>query len=171
MKFTTLLAPLALASHALADGKAIVTALTTVDETTIKLGNAVNKWKGDIFGTLPIVAESTTLLVQVKKGQKVAEESEPLDFYATLDVATATNKLVTSVNTTLSALIAKKHNFDKLLMSPLIFVNLELQKHATTDMSKAIIEKVPAQLQDLAKSLVKPIDDSFEKAIDAFHRL
>ncbi|KAK4150782.1 putative antigenic cell wall protein [Chaetomidium leptoderma] len=169
MKFTTLLAPLALVGTALADGKAVVAALTKVDETTGKLGDAVTKWKGDIFGTLPIIAESTTLLVQVKKGTKTAEESEALDFDATLAVATATNNLVTSVNTTLSALMDAKPKFDKLLMSPLILVTLGLQKRATTDMSAAIIAKVPAELQELAKGLVAPIDASFEQAIDAFH--
>ncbi|KAG7287465.1 hypothetical protein NEMBOFW57_006976 [Staphylotrichum longicolle] len=169
MKLTALLLPLTLVGPALATTNAIVGALTTVDQTTIKLGKAVTKWKGDIFGTLPIITESTTLLVQVKKGTKAAEDSPALDFQQTIDVATATNKLVVSVNTTLSALITSKRKFDKLLMSPLIFVNLGLQKHATSEMSAAIIAKVPKELQELAKGLVAPIDASFEKAIDVFH--
>jgi hypothetical protein len=171
MKFTTLLTPLCLLGPALADSAAIVAALTTVDESTTKLGNAVSNWKGDILGTLPIVAESTALLIHVKKGTKTAEDSEALDFMATLDVAVATNDLVKSVNATMTALIGAKGKFDKLLMSPLIFVNLELQKGATTKMSEAIISKVPVELQELAGSLVAPIDASFELAIDAFHPL
>lgn len=171
MKLTTFLTPLALLGPVLADGAAIVSALTTVDESTTKLGGAVTNWKGDIFGTLPIISESTALLIQVKKGTKTAEDSEPLDLMATLDVAVATGKLVTSVNATMSALIGSKEKFDKLFMSPLIFVNLGLQKRATTEMSEAIIAKVPAELQELAGSLVAPIDASFELAIDAFHPL
>lgn len=172
MKLTTLLFPLTfLAPVALADGASIVAALTTVDETNTKLGSAVTNWKGDILGTLPVIAESTALLIQVKKGTETAEESEALDILATLDVAKATNKLVASVNTTLTALIEAKGKFDRLLLSPLIFVNLGLQKHATSDMSAAIISKVPAGLQELAASLVAPIEAGFEMAIDAFQPL
>jgi hypothetical protein len=171
MKLTTLLATLSLTGTALADGASIVAALTTVDSTTSKLGTAVSTWKGTILGTLPIITESTALLVEVKKGTKTAEQSAALDVPATLDVATATNKLVTSVNTTMSALIAAKSKFDKLLLTPLIFVNLELQKKATGEMSEAIIAKVPAELQELARGLVAPIEKSFELALDEFHPL
>lgn len=168
MKFTTLLAPLALIGTALAAGNTIVGALTTVDGTTVKLGSAVARWKGDLLGTLPIVAESTALLVQVNKGTKTAKDSAALDFAGTLDVATATNKLVTSVNTTMTALIGARKKFDKLLMSPVILIDLGLQRHATAEMSAAIIAKVPADLQALAKNLVAPIDASFALAIAAF---
>lgn len=171
MKLTTLLPALSLLGPALADGAAIVAALATVGESTTKLGNSVTGWKGDILGTLPIVAESTALLIHVKKGTDTAEDSEPLDLAATLDVAVATGELVKSVNATMSALIGAKGRFDKLFMSPLIFVNLGLQKRATTEMSEAIISKVPVELQELAGSLVAPIDASFELAIDAFHPL
>ncbi len=143
-------------------------ALTTVDGTTTKLGNAVAKWKGDLLGTLPIVAESTALLVQVGKGTKTAKDSAALDFAGTLDVATATNKLVVSVNTTMTALIGARKKFDKLLLTPVIYIDLGLQRRATSEMSAAIIAKVPADFQALAKNLVAPIDASFALAIAAF---
>jgi hypothetical protein len=171
MKLTTLLATLSLTSTALADGASIVFALTTVDATTTKLGTAVSTWKGDILGTLPIITESTTLLVQVKKGTKTAQQSKALDVAATLDVATATNKLVSSVNTTMGALIEATSKFNNLLLSPLIYVNLGLQKKATGEMSEAIIEKVPAELRELARGLVAPIERSFEMALEEFHPL
>ncbi len=169
MKFTTLLLPLTLATTTLAETKTIVSALATVDTATTKLGSAVTSWRGDLLGTLPIIADSTSLLVKVKQGTKTAENSAALDLPATLEVATATNKLVASVNTTLGALISAKKKFDKLLLSPIIFGNLELQKCATDEMSKAIIAKVPANLQDLAKGLVAPISKSFDLALDVFH--
>ncbi|KAK3898905.1 putative antigenic cell wall protein [Staphylotrichum tortipilum] len=169
MKFTALLLPLTLASTTLASSKTISSALATVDAATTKLGTAVTSWRGDLLGTLPIIAESTALLIEVKKGTKTAKDSAPLDLPATLDVATATNKLVASVNTTLGALISSKKKFDKLLLSPIIYGNLGLQKYATEEMSKAIIAKVPSGLQDLAKGLVAPISKSFELALDTFH--
>ena len=169
MRLTTLLTPLALITTAVADSKSIVAALTSADTATAKLGTVVTSWKGDILGALPIVTDSTALLITVKKGTKTATDSAALDFYGTLDVATATQHLTATVNSTLSALIGAKHKFDKLLMSPVIFVTLELQKKATADMSDAIIAKVPAQLQELAKDIVAPIGASFEVALDAFH--
>lgn len=169
MKLTTLLAPLTLIGAALADSAAIVDAVKKANEDTAKLGQVVSKWKGDILGTLPIVAESTALLVTVKKGKKVASESDEMDFYGTLDVAYAVTDLTAVVNTTLTALIDAKPKFDKLLMSPLIFGTLELQKKATDEMSEAIVSKVPVQLQDLARDIAAPIDASFELALDEFH--
>lgn len=154
---------------ALADSAAIVDAVKKANEDTAKLGQVVSKWKGDILGTLPIVAESTALLVTVKKGKKVASESDEMDFYGTLDVAYAVTDLTAVVNTTLTALIDAKPKFDKLLMSPLIFGTLELQKKATDEMSEAIVSKVPVQLQDLARDIAAPIDASFELALDEFH--
>lgn len=171
MKLTTIFVPLAFIGAALADGAAIVGALIEVNDATVGLGEKVGSWKGDILGTLPIVAESTSLLIEVKKGTKTAEESEALDVSQALQVATATYHLVRSVNTTMTNLIDAKPKFDKLLMSPIIFINLGLQRKATTEMSEAIISKVPAGLQAIAQDLVAPIDASFELAIDTFHPL
>ncbi|GAB1319369.1 Antigenic cell wall galactomannoprotein [Madurella fahalii] len=171
MKLTAVLTPLAFASAALADGAAIIGALAEVNDATVQLGEKVGSWTGDILGTLPIVAESTSLLIKVKKGTKTAEESEALDFLQAIDVATATYGLVGSVNATMTNLINAKPKFDKLLMSPIIFINLGLQRKATTEMSEAIISKVPVELQAIAQDLVAPIDASFELAIDAFHPL
>ncbi|KAK4134439.1 putative antigenic cell wall galactomannoprotein [Trichocladium antarcticum] len=169
MRLVTLLAPLAFAASVLADGQAIAGALAKTDTATAKLGAAVSKWRGDLLGALPIVAESTGLLTTVKKGTKTAENSEPLDFDGTLAVAHATQKLTGTVNSTLTALINAKPKFDKLRMSPLIFITLELQKKATNDMSDAIIAKVPEQLQALARDIVAPIAASFEVALDVYH--
>ncbi|KAK4235748.1 hydrophobic surface binding protein A-domain-containing protein [Achaetomium macrosporum] len=168
MKLTAVFALLAFVGSALADSTSIVSALSTVNNSTVQLGSSVTEWKGDLLGTLPIIADSTALLVDVKKGTKTAEESEPLDAAGAIEVATATNTLVASVNATLTALIDSKEKFDRLLLSPLIFGNLELQQKATSEMSDAIIKKVPVELQDLARNLVAPIDSGFEMAIDAF---
>ncbi|KAL2264113.1 hypothetical protein VTK26DRAFT_1982 [Humicola hyalothermophila] len=169
MKLTALLAPLALAGAAAADSAAIVAAVNAAAEGTTALGAAVSNWKGDLLGTLPIVTESTALLVTVKKGARTAEESDEMDFYGVLDVAHAVTDLTGVVNATLTALVDAKPKFDRLLMSPLIFATLELQKRATGEMSEAIVAKVPEQLQDLARDIAQPIDASFELALDEYH--
>ncbi|EAQ87682.1 hypothetical protein CHGG_04301 [Chaetomium globosum CBS 148.51] len=175
MKLSTLLPVLPLLlSPTLAtttDQPTIVSALTTVNETTTKLGTSVLTWHGGILGTVPILAESTALLIQVKQGTDAASASDPLDVPGTLAVATATGALVKSVNATLGAIVDAKGKFDRLLLSPLIAVNLGLQRRATAEMSEAVIGKVPEQLRELARGLVAPIDQSFGVAVEAYRLL
>ncbi|KAK4145960.1 hydrophobic surface binding protein A-domain-containing protein [Dichotomopilus funicola] len=178
MKFTTLFAPLALLAptfaspiinaSASADSPTIVDALTSVNQTTVKFGNVIVNWNGGLLGTVPVLAESTALLVTVKKGTSIAEHSEPLDNDGALAVAGTTQSLVASVNTTLTTLIEARPKFDKLLLTPIIVLNLKIQRDATADLSEAIIAKVPEALQAIAKNLVAPIDQSFATAIDAY---
>ncbi|KAK3307439.1 hydrophobic surface binding protein A-domain-containing protein [Chaetomium strumarium] len=173
MQLTTVLAPLAFIGLATAHvgnntSASIVSALAIVNNATVDLGDAVTKWDGELLGTLPILAASTALLIDVKKGTIIAKESDPLDTAGALSVAGATNTLVASVNTTLTALIESKDKFDRLLLSPLIFGNLELQQKATSKMSDAIIDKLPDELEEVAENLVAPIDAGFEEAIDAY---
>jgi hypothetical protein len=173
MQLTAVLAPLAFLGLVTAQGgnittTAIVSALATVNNSTVNLGDAVTKWDGELLGTLPILAASTALLIDVRKGTMMAEGCDDLDTAAALDVAGQTNTLVASVNTTMTALVDSKPKFDRLLLTPLIYGNLQLQQKATSKMSDAIIDKVPDELQDLAKNLVAPIDASFEMAIDVY---
>ncbi|KAK0637001.1 hydrophobic surface binding protein A-domain-containing protein [Bombardia bombarda] len=175
MKLTTLLTPLSLlalqASTVLADGASIVNALDTVNNSTLKLNSLVSSWNGKLLGTLPIVAESTALLAHIMKGTKTAKDSAALAALDALGVAGSTITLSASVNTTLTTIIAAKRKFDKRSLSPVILLNLELEKSATEDFSAAIIAKLPADLQGLAQNLVAPIDASFEQGIDKYKLL
>ncbi|KAK4158629.1 antigenic cell wall galactomannoprotein [Cladorrhinum sp. PSN259] len=163
--FTALAAPVSV----LADGAAIVNGLKEVQSSTTKLGTAVTSWKGDLIGKIPILAGGLTLLATVDKATRTAKSSAPLDFGEAINVAVATTDLGTAVNTTLTALIEAKPKFDRRLLSPLILIDLGLQRKATAELSAEIIKKVPAELQDVAKALVKPVDDGFALAIHAFH--
>ncbi|KAK3935575.1 hydrophobic surface binding protein A-domain-containing protein [Diplogelasinospora grovesii] len=170
LKFSIL--PLLLATAVttvLADGASIFNALQTIQNATLKLQSSVGSWDGGLLGTLPIVAESAQLLADIKKGQKVAEQSAPLSVLEAITVAQETMALATGVNQTLTTIISAKPKFDRLLLvSPVILLNLEMEKSATDDMSAAIIDKVPADLQVTAKQLVAPIDDSFNEAIAVY---
>ncbi|KAK3389187.1 hydrophobic surface binding protein A-domain-containing protein [Podospora didyma] len=168
MRFTTLLNPLALAATVLGDYTAIVASISDINKSTLKLQTNVNNWKGNLLGTLPIISESTALLEAIKKGTKTSKASEALNFTGALYVAEGTISLANSVNATMTALIAAKPKFNKLLLGPIILVNLGLQKSATDDFSAAILTKVPADLKAVAESLIAPIDKALEKAIDEF---
>lgn len=177
MKLTTLLPTLTILLHptlaatTTSTPPSIVDALTTVNRTTTKLGSAVTSWHGTLLGTVPILAESTALLVQVKQGADAAEASAPLDVPGALAVATAAGALVNSVNATLAAIVDAKPRFERLLLAPLIAVDLGLQRRATAEMSEKVIAKVPEALRELARGLVKPIDESFGVAVEAYRLL
>ncbi|CAM1511959.1 Fc.00g094720.m01.CDS01 [Cosmosporella sp. VM-42] len=168
MKIPSLLSLIALATPALTSGDSISGAMSQISSTTTTLGNTVAAWNGLILTTLPILTQSTELLHNIKNGTKTAKASEVLDFGGAIEVAGATQALAGVVNKTLQIIIDSKHKFDKRLLSPVILLNLELQKDATEDFSNAVIAKVPEALQETAKGLVKPITDSFDKAIHKY---
>ncbi|KAL3954278.1 hypothetical protein ACCO45_012234 [Purpureocillium lilacinum] len=142
-----LLTGVALAATALADGKAIVSAINTIKADTVDLGNHAASFKGDIIGVIPIAVGSLHLLDDIKKGTKTADASQPLTTPEALDLAGATGDLATS---------------------PIILLNLEQQQKATKDFSAKVVSKVPTELQAIAQALIKPIDDGFAQAIDKY---
>ncbi|KAJ6445135.1 antigenic cell wall galactomannoprotein [Purpureocillium lavendulum] len=161
-----LLTGVALAGTVLADGKAIVAAMNKIKADTADLGNHVAAFKGDILGVLPIAMGSLHLLDDIKKGTKTADASAPLTTPEALELAGATGDLSKEVNKTLTAIIATKPKFDKLLVvSPIILLNLEQQQKATKDFSAKVVSKVPESLKGIAQALIKPIDDGFTQAI------
>lgn len=169
MRVTNFLAPLALlASTVAANGQAIADAVGVINTVTLELQSKVTSWKGDLLGTLPIIVSSTELLQDIDNATKTAKASQPLEALEALTVAVAINSLSGSVNSTISALIARKHQFDKLLLSPVILLNLELEKDATDKLGAALQEKVPANLQGAAASLQATIDGYFDTGIKAY---
>lgn len=169
MRFTTLLAPVAiLASTVAADAASIQTALDTINLSTLKLKNYVDTWNGKLLTVIPIVSESTSLLANIKRGTKTAEASEELDTLGALGVGEKTSNLATTVNQTITAIITSKPKFDKLLLSPTILLNLKLEKKATEELNDVIVSKIPELFQDFARSLSAPIIDSFDEAIETY---
>jgi hypothetical protein len=169
MRFATFLAPLAfLASTVAADAAAIADAVGVINSITLELQSKVTSWKGDLLGTLPIIVSSTELLKDINNATKTAKASAALEPLDALTVALAINSLSGTVNQTLTAIVAKKPGFDKLLLSPVILLNLELEKDATDKFGAAVAEKVPENLQDAAAALQATIDGYFDTAIEAY---
>ena len=106
----SILAPLALlVSSVAADGASIVAAIQKIDATTKSLGAKVAGWNGVlIIGTIPIVADSTELLNNLKAAKKAAKASDLLDDLGAIQVAQAVIALSTSVNVTLGQQHAAK---------------------------------------------------------------
>ncbi|RMJ14830.1 hypothetical protein CDV36_005495 [Fusarium kuroshium] len=167
----SILPVLALAGSALASGATIVAAINEIGNATLSLNKTIADWPKTLIGTLPIITKSTILLAEIHNGTKTARASRPLSLDETIAVAQATTKLGGQVNMTLETVIRAKPDFDRLLLRPVILLNLELQRDLTEDFSDAVIDKVPDELQANAKELVKGIGESFEKAIKTYSSL
>ncbi|RGP77247.1 antigenic cell wall galactomanno [Fusarium longipes] len=167
----SLLPLVALAGCAIASGDAISTAIDNISNATLALNKTIANWPQTLLGTIPITTKSTLLLTAIHNGTLVARESESLSLEETLQVAKATSELSNDVSLTIETVIAAKPKFDKLMVSPVILLNLELQRALSVDFSEAVIAKVPENLQGNAKALVQGIDDSFAKAIKKYSKL
>jgi hypothetical protein len=158
----------ALPGLVVADGAGIVASIDTISTDTLALNETVSSWKGGLLGTIPIIAKSTSLLENIKKGTKVASASANLTLIEAIQVAQATQALAADVNSTLETIISAENKFDHLLLGPVILLNLKLEKDATQDFSSAVITKVPASLQPVATRLVEGIITGFDKAIETY---
>jgi len=172
MKFSavTLLTPLALlASTVAADAATNVSAITLIDTTTKSLGEKVAAWNGVlVLGTIPIVADSTELLKNLKDAKKAAAKSDPVDDLGAIQIAQAVLKLSGSVNVTLGNIIAAKPKFDAKLLSPVILLNLKQEQKATDELTAEIGPKLPEWARDLARQIIHPVEVAFDLAIEKY---
>jgi len=161
-----------LATTVLADGASILAALSQIQNSTIALNQTVSEFQPGLAGlaeVLPLLSASTTLLTDINHATKVASDSANLTDAEAIGVAGATQSLSSAVNSTLENVIKTKPKYDTLLVvSPVVLLNLKLEKDATDKFGDAVVEKVPVGLQGIAKQLLAPIDDSFEEAIAVY---
>jgi hypothetical protein len=151
------------------DGAAITNAISSIQNATIDLADTVDKWPGDLLGSLPISGKSISLLVTINKATVVAHQSANLSDIEAFTVGLATITLASKVNTTLNTIIAAKPKFDRLLiLDPITLFSLWAEKVASADFSNAVIEKLPDNLKTLGGQLASQIDASFTQAIDVY---
>lgn len=169
MMVNLLLASLLGVSSVLADGAAIVDAITGIQNATADLTSTVASWDGGILGALPIVTESTSLLTAINDATDTAKQSANLTDLEAVTVGLTILTLVTDVNSSLTTIIDAKPKFDKVLLSGVVLLNLALEKSASTDFSDAVIEKLPEAFVSVGETLSGEITDSFEEAIDVYN--
>jgi hypothetical protein len=169
MKFITPILVLAsILTPVIADGAAITEAISQISNDTIALNTTLSSWTGNPFTVIDIVIESTALLVHINAGTDTAKASANLTLTEAVRVAQATLKLNAVVISALTTIEAKKPLFQKLLLQPVILLNLVLQHNATDSFAAAVVEKVPASLQTYAKTLTVAIDKKFTEAITIY---
>lgn len=165
---TTLLLGASTLTPVLADGAAIATAISAIQNATLALGTTVSSWDGGILGALPIVGDSTSLLGTINDGTATAKASANLSDLEALTVGLAVIQLNTDVNTTLTTLVASKGKFDRTLLTPIVLLNLEQEKSASEGFSDALLAKLPASFVETGETLAAEISASFDEAIDVY---
>lgn len=168
MMFKVLIASFLGASRVLADGAAIVDAITGIQNATADLTNTVATWDGGILGALPIVTESTSLLTAINDATGTAEQSANLTDIEAVTVGLTILNLVTDVNSSLTTIIDAKPKFDAVFLSGVVLLNLVLEKDASTKFSDAVIEKLPTTFVSTGQTLSGEITDSFDEAIAVY---
>lgn len=146
------LLPLALlTTTVLADGASILAAMGIITNSTTALDNVVTSFPSGILGitdVIPLLSASAKLLSDIQSGTQVADNSANLTVAEAIGIAGATQTLSTTVNKTLTDVIAAKSRFDTLLIiSPTVLLNLKLEKKASDDFGAAVVEKIPEALQ------------------------
>ncbi|PVH73666.1 hypothetical protein DL98DRAFT_606930 [Cadophora sp. DSE1049] len=169
LKLSSVIPAVLLATSVAASGATIAAALQDVTAKAVKLNTTVASWKGDAFGLIPILSASTDLTDSLKKGASVAKASEPLSQEEAFTIVEPAQTLVEDTKSVLNTIVAAKPKFDKLFIaSPLVLQILKDDRAAAKNLTQAVTEKVPAELQEVATSITAPIDPAFAAAIKKY---
>lgn len=171
MRFSTILLPVvALSTSVVADGASIKASMATISDSVTSLNGSVTDFvsSGNPLKLLPIIIKSTGLLSDINSATDSATASANLTLTETLDVASATLNLAKVVESVLDNIVAGEKRFSLALVSPIIYLNLQLEKDATDKFAAAVVSKVPESLQGTAAALIAPIDDAFVAALAAY---
>ncbi|RDW87752.1 hypothetical protein BP5796_03446 [Coleophoma crateriformis] len=157
----------------LASGDAIAAAMGKIANSTMALNKTVGTFPSGVLAAvsdaLPLLSDSATLLADINSGTQIAKASANLTIPEAFQIASATSSLATTVQQTLATVENAKKKFDSLVfISPVILLNLKMEKDATDKFSAAVVSKVPDALQGTAKSLIAPIDTAFDSAISFY---
>lgn len=167
MKFS-LIAFAALASTAVADLASIQKSLGEVSKSVDKVKSALDGWKGDLIGTLPVVAASAELVITLEVNTLKIKKSANLTEDEAIEVAGTTAELITNTQPVLDGITAAKPKFDKLLLSPVIYLSLLTQKSATLDLSAAVVSKIPETFAEIGEALIAEISGLFDTVIAVY---
>lgn len=152
----------------LADGTAIVSAVTSIQSATNGFTAAVAGWTGDAVSAIPIITQSTAALAAINRGTTSALLSNTLTTTEATGVGTAIVALVGSIKTSLDTLVASKPKFDKILLSPSVILTLEQEKAEYSAFSASVFSKFPDAFAATGQQLAAQITAEFDGAISSY---
>ncbi|PYI33479.1 antigenic cell wall galactomanno protein [Aspergillus indologenus CBS 114.80] len=158
------------------DASAVLAAVTTITTQLTTLNSTVSAYPGGIEGSLSalqIQAETIQLEVDLKAAVVAAKRSANFSDPESLSVAQAFVALEPTIASTLASLVAKKPEFDDGLLgvaslSFLVEWDLEQLSFLSSQLGKAVQEKLSATYAALAPLVLDQIAAAFASAIQAY---
>ncbi|RAH79208.1 antigenic cell wall galactomanno protein [Aspergillus japonicus CBS 114.51] len=158
------------------DASSVLAAVTTITTQLTTLNKTVSAYPGGIEGSLSalqIQAETIQLEVDLKAAIVAAKRSANFSDTESLSVAQAFVALEPTIASTLANLVAKKPEFDDGLLgvaslSFLVEWDLEQLSFLSSQLGKAVQEKLSATYATLAPLVLDQIAAAFASAIQAY---
>ncbi|KAI9702656.1 MAG: hypothetical protein M1820_006162 [Bogoriella megaspora] len=150
------------------DVQTILTALNNVNSAAGRLDTAVKAFDGSSGAVTTLTNDNAAVLSAINTGTTNVQATTPISDNDALTVASTTQTLINTLNTTIDDLIAKKATLDRVGQSPTVLSDLRQQNTASTALGDAIVSKVPSDLSSIAQSLTAQISQNFQNGITAF---
>ncbi|RAK81452.1 cell wall mannoprotein 1 family protein [Aspergillus fijiensis CBS 313.89] len=158
------------------DSSSVLAAVTTISTQLTTLNTTVSAYPGGLEGSLSalhIQAETIQLEVDLKAAVVAAKRSANFSDAESLSVAQAFVALEPTIASTLANLVAKKSEFDDGLLgvaslSFLVEWDLEQLSFLSSQLGKAVQEKLSATYAALAPLVLDQIAAAFAGAIQAY---
>ncbi|PYI14904.1 antigenic cell wall galactomanno protein [Aspergillus violaceofuscus CBS 115571] len=158
------------------DASSVLAAVTTITTQLTTLNKTVSAYPGGIEGSLSalqIQAETIQLEIDLKAAIVAAKRSANFSDTESLSVAQAFVALEPTIASTLANLVAKKPEFDDGLLgvaslSFLVEWDLEQLSFLSSQLGKAVQEKLSATYATLAPLVLDQIAAAFASAIQAY---
>lgn len=147
----------------------IVGHIKNIQNQTLELAAAVEKWNGDIMDALGISIASDSLLQSIKDGTEAAKESKRMGGGKGLKIKRATKKLLKAIESTLATILRSKGRFEDAGLTSLMISRIEEDKEAAEDLIAAIVDKLRVG-KGVGRRLGRKISKAFDSALAEFSK-
>lgn len=152
-----------------ADAAAVQTQIEVIGNYTTLLRSDVNNYNSSIQGlpwALQVQQDAVNLYRQIEQGTAMAQASGPFGEPGSSNVASSLLNITGTVKRTLDETAAKSTTFEDLV--PLVLGSLYQLKASTDDFGTALTAKLAPAEQSAAPEVQAELDNSFNKAIQAY---
>lgn len=139
----------------------IASSIRAIQSATTSLNTAINS--GDL---LALASGNGAVIDAIKAATSEANGLSTLSFDDAAGLANPIQDLGAAVDTTISNLISKRSSLDGVREA--VLTGLQDQQTASMAFSRALLSKIPENLQGIAQNLAQPIADNLARGIAAF---
>ncbi|KAK7927295.1 hypothetical protein PG985_004293 [Apiospora marii] len=168
MKLASFVLEATLASLAYAQLEAMQQAIGAVSDALGDLDTKVKAITGtDVNSAAPVLQASQKIQMTMQASTAKVNAAQALGVFDALSLQDTANSLVTSVNTTMKDLAAKKPQLDMLGVTMVAVQSIQDQKTASKALGDAIVSKVPGVGQGIAQGSIDQINAALDGGIKA----